>query len=103
MVECKSGAGRNAAAALNQRRAETDRVVGRRMTLRRDSLQLTQGEFAQQLGVSVEQLCRYEAGQERLGPALLIQAARILNVNFAWFFDHLSIAESAEKKRREVD
>jgi DNA-binding XRE family transcriptional regulator len=64
-----------------------DKVVGRRMRARRLQLGLSQQAIADALGISYQQVQKYENGASRIGAGRLQQLAEILNVHVAVFFD----------------
>jgi transcriptional regulator with XRE-family HTH domain len=63
-----------------------DKGVGRRVRLRRQIMGLTQVKLAEQVGVSFQQLQKYESGVNRIGASRLEQIARALGVPPAHFF-----------------
>jgi transcriptional regulator with XRE-family HTH domain len=63
-----------------------DIAIGARMNARRRELGLGLETLAGALGISREQLERFEAGADRIGAALLARAATVLNVNVTYFF-----------------
>ena len=64
--------------------------VGRQIELRCRELGLSDGQVATQLGITVEELRRHQAGERRIQPARLFQLAAILSVSLHWFFESLS-------------
>ena len=64
-----------------------DKVVGRRMRARRRQLGLSQQALGDALGVSYQQVQKYEQGVSRIGAGRLQQLAEILNVPVSVFFD----------------
>jgi transcriptional regulator with XRE-family HTH domain len=63
-----------------------DENVGRRLKLRRLQLGLSQESLALALGLTPEQVQRYEAGNDRIDAARLQQIAEILRVPILFFF-----------------
>jgi transcriptional regulator with XRE-family HTH domain len=64
-----------------------DKHVGSRVRLRRLMLHLNQTDLASRLGVSYQQLQKYEMGANRMGASRLQQISRILQVPVAFFFE----------------
>jgi transcriptional regulator with XRE-family HTH domain len=60
--------------------------IGRRLKLRRLELGLSQESLGQALGVTFEQVQRYETGTDRIGAGRLQQIAEILRVPILFFF-----------------
>ena len=74
----------------------TDVHVGRRMRMRRLMLQMSQEAFATKLGVTFQQVQKYEKGVNRVGAARLQQIATALDVPVTFFYD-------GDGKAREVE
>jgi transcriptional regulator with XRE-family HTH domain len=64
-----------------------DEVVGRRMRARRLQLGLSQQALGDALGISYQQVQKYEKGVSRIGAGRLQQVAKILTVPVSFFFD----------------
>lgn len=66
-----------------------DQLIGERIRLRRTELGLTQDQLAAALGVSYQQVQKYENGANRISAARLWQIGRRLQVPVGWFFDEV--------------
>ncbi len=66
-----------------------DAHVGQRVRLRRSLLGLSQEELGQQLGLSFQQVQKYERGANRVGASRLFDLANALDVPVGYFFDDL--------------
>ena len=64
-----------------------DRSVGRRVRMVRVSRGLSQSALASQLGLTFQQLQKYEKGTNRISASKLHDIARILGVEVATFFE----------------
>lgn len=64
-----------------------DKLVGRNIRIQRLAKGLSQTELAQKLGVTFQQVQKYEKGVNRIGCGRLFQIARILGVHVMDFFD----------------
>ncbi len=64
-----------------------DRHVGARLKMRRKLVKMSQGKLGDALGVTFQQVQKYEKGSNRIGASRLQQIARVLNVPPAYFFD----------------
>ena len=73
-----------------QGRDPVDVHIGSRLRLRRRSLGLSQSELARQLSVTYQQICKYEAGENRISAAKLFLAAEVLACPISLFFEGLS-------------
>ena len=72
-----------------------DQQVGSRMRMRRLMLKLSQTDLADGLGLSFQQVQKYEKGVNRIGAGRLQQIARILQVPVTFFFETASPHSSA--------
>jgi transcriptional regulator with XRE-family HTH domain len=66
-----------------------DARVGGRVRLRRTLLGLSQGTLGQKLGLTFQQVQKYEQGANRIGASRLYALSRILEVPISYFFDDL--------------
>src|SRR5919106_3186763 len=64
-----------------------DKLVGRNIRIQRLAKGLSQTELAQKLGVTFQQVQKYEKGVNRIGAGRLFQIGRILGVHVMDFFD----------------
>jgi transcriptional regulator with XRE-family HTH domain len=71
-----------------------DRLVGRRVRIVRVSRGLSQTAVALQLGLTFQQLQKYEKGTNRISASRLHDIARILGVEVKSFFDDASDPEN---------
>lgn len=60
--------------------------VGRRLRIRRVIQGMSQTALAEQLGLTFQQLQKYESGANRVSASRLWQIAQILDVPVQWFF-----------------
>ena len=73
---------------LNPRSAGVaDIEMGRRIRLRRQEKGISQRELAGHLGLTFQQLQKYEVGMNRVGAARLQQIAKMLGVDIPFFYD----------------
>lgn len=64
--------------------AQIDLAIGARLRTRRRQLGLSQSELAERLGVSFQQVQKYERGANRVAASTLLAAAQGLNVSIGW-------------------
>ncbi|ENN92859.1 helix-turn-helix domain-containing protein [Bartonella bovis] len=64
-----------------------DVYVGTRIRLRRNMLGLTQEKLGEQLGITFQQIQKYEKGTNRVGASRLQAIAEIMDVPVSYFFD----------------
>lgn len=66
-----------------------DLHVGKRLRLRRTLFGLTQIDLAKHVGVSFQQIQKYEVGSNRVSASRLWLIAQVLNVDVSYFFEEL--------------
>ncbi|HEV3396754.1 MAG TPA: helix-turn-helix transcriptional regulator [Xanthobacteraceae bacterium] len=64
-----------------------DVEVGQRIRIQRLAAGLSQSELAERIGVTFQQVQKYEKGMNRVGAGRLTKIARVLNVPVGSFFD----------------
>ncbi len=64
-----------------------DIEIGKRVRRARVAAGLTQTQLADQLGITFQQVQKYEKGVNRIGGGRLYKIARILGVKITYFFD----------------
>jgi transcriptional regulator with XRE-family HTH domain len=64
-----------------------DKHVGSRVRMRRKMLNMSQVELADGLGITFQQVQKYENGSNRITASRLQEAARILQVPVPFFFE----------------
>ena len=75
---------------VSRRANSIDCHLGRRLRLVRELSNLSQRELARRMNISVDQLARYEIGNERIPAQQLFDAANIVDVPGPWFFEDLA-------------
>jgi len=63
--------------------------VGRRIRMRRVLVGLSQEKLGEQIGLTFQQVQKYEKGSNRVSASRLYQIAQILSVPVSFFFDDL--------------
>jgi transcriptional regulator with XRE-family HTH domain len=63
--------------------------VGRRVRLRRKELGISQERLAEGLGLTFQQVQKYERGANRVSASKLYEMARVLRVSIGYFFEGL--------------
>lgn len=81
---------------------QVDRQVGERMRRRRILLGLTQDQVADALGISYQQIQKYETGANRISAGRLAQIAEVLEVLPGWFFGTAEAADEPASSSRAV-
>jgi transcriptional regulator with XRE-family HTH domain len=72
----------------------TDQHVGSRVRMRRMMLAMSQGKLGAALGLTFQQVQKYEKGTNRIGASRLQQISHILQVPVAFFFEGVPTASA---------
>ena len=75
--------------------------VGKRIRMRRQFLGMSQATLAEQLGVTFQQVQKYEGGANRVSASRLAEVAHILDVPVPHFFADLPAERNEPLARRE--
>ncbi len=67
--------------------------VGARLRLRRTLLGLSQEKLGEAVGITFQQLQKYERGSNRISASRLYNLAQVLNVPVSFFFDDMPPSE----------
>lgn len=70
--------------------------VGSRVRLRRILLGMSQEKLGERLGLTFQQIQKYEKGVNRIGASRLFDMARVLGVQIQYFYDDAPIASENE-------
>ena len=73
--------------------------VGARLRLRRTLLGMSQDKLGQALGLTFQQIQKYERGANRIGSSRLYQLGQILDVPVSYFFDDMTEDIAAPYRR----
>jgi len=71
-----------------------DLHVGARLRARRKELGISQSDLAESVGLTFQQIQKYERGTNRISASKLHQFAEHMNVPIAYFYDGLPVAET---------
>lgn len=77
--------------------------VGTRLKMRRTMVGMTQEKLGDQLGVTFQQVQKYEKGANRIGASRLQEIASILTVPVSFFFEDARAATAADAAEREPE
>jgi transcriptional regulator with XRE-family HTH domain len=80
-----------------------DAFVGGRIKLRRSLLGMSQVKLGQAIGLTFQQVQKYERGTNRVGASKLWQLAQVLDVPISFFFDGLAGSAGSEGRGTEHD
>ena len=71
-----------------------DKEVGSRVRMRRISIGMSQEKLGDMLGLTFQQVQKYEKGTNRISVARLVDIAKILDVNIHFFFNGIRSAKN---------
>jgi transcriptional regulator with XRE-family HTH domain len=74
---------------------DVDSYVGKRLRLRRTMMGLSQEAVAKAVGITFQQVQKYEKGVNAMNARRLVEFARFMNVPVSYFFDGLEASETA--------
>lgn len=80
---------------------QIDVYVGKRMRMRRTILGMSQADLGKALGLTFQQIQKYEQGANRIGSSRLYDLSTILEISITYFFD--GMGEGAETNDLPVD
>lgn len=74
--------------------------VGSRVRLRRTLLGMSQEKLGEAIGLTFQQVQKYERGANRIGSSRLFDLARVLDVPVSYFFEDMAPGVSARSPSR---
>lgn len=77
-----------------------DLYVGSRVRMRRSLLGMSQERLAAELGVTFQQVQKYERGLNRIGASRLWDLAQVLGVNVDFFYQDIDASTSDKSPRK---
>src|ERR1043166_8862392 len=81
-----------------------DVYVGARIRMRRNMLGISQAEMGERIGVTFQQVQKYEKGVNRIGSSRLLQICEVIQVTPAWLFEGTPVPKpKASAAAREMD
>jgi transcriptional regulator with XRE-family HTH domain len=78
-----------------------DEYIGQRVKLRRTELGMSQAQIGQALGVSFQQVQKYERGANRISSATMVRLANALDVSPGYFLDEAPGALHGPKRLKQ--
>jgi len=78
----------------------TDVHVGSRVRLRRTLLGMSQEKLGEAIGLTFQQVQKYERGANRVGASRLYDLSRVLDVPVAYFFEEMAPGGAAGDARQ---
>jgi transcriptional regulator with XRE-family HTH domain len=72
--------------------------VGKRVKLRRTLLHISQEQLASDIGVTFQQVQKYESGHNRVSASRLFDISRVLNCPISYFFEDITAETTGERQ-----
>ena len=92
-----TGGGDEDRPGLGTKRPNTmDAHVGSRVRLRRMMMGMSQEKLGDQMGLTFQQIQKYERGINRVSASRLWELARVLGVSVQFFFDEVAIGQDTQ-------
>jgi transcriptional regulator with XRE-family HTH domain len=88
--------------ALQRSSKPVDRHVGNRVRILRAARGMTQAELAERIGLSAQQLQKYEIGVNRISASRLYDMARVLDADPNDFFDGFEAGRASAPDRADI-
>jgi transcriptional regulator with XRE-family HTH domain len=88
-IESMAGAEQALGSERESRPSPIDVHVGTRIRLRRTLLGMSQERLGESLGLTFQQVQKYERGVNRVGASRLFDLSRVLDVPISFFFDDM--------------
>lgn len=65
---------------------DVDKSIGKKIQIRRKELKLTASDLSEKIGISQQQLSRYERGSNKINVTHLVNIAHVTETPIGWFF-----------------
>jgi transcriptional regulator with XRE-family HTH domain len=76
---------------------EIDVEIGKRLRSRRKFLKLSQRDLGQEIGITFQQIQKYENGKNKLSASRLIEFAKVLKTDINYFYSELGEVTNEEQ------
>lgn len=76
-----------------------DEHVGQRLRMRRNIMGLSQEKLAELLGITFQQIQKYERGSNRISAGRLHELSKILEIQIGWFFEQFDAKNEIKYER----
>ena len=73
---------------------EVDAHIGARLRLRRQAVGISQEQLGAALGLTFQQIQKYEKGLNRIGAGRLFRISEILDVDISYFYEGIALRRS---------
>ncbi|MEM7329997.1 MAG: helix-turn-helix transcriptional regulator [Pseudomonadota bacterium] len=81
--------------------SHVDHQVGRRIRQARRDAKLTQGQLGDMIGLTFQQVQKYEKGVNRVSAGTLYEISKVLGLHISWFFDEEVVDKIGDAESKE--
>ena len=99
MSEFNANINRNTRAEVSKQPDPVDIHVGKRIKLRRTMLKVSQDQLANEIGVTFQQIQKYESGHNRVSASRPFDISIFLSCHISYFFEDFDSASRIEQSR----
>ena len=82
--------------------SEVDRAIGRRIKTYRIALGMSQERLANLLGLTFQQVQKYEKGVNRVSAARLLDLSRLFGIAISSFYEELPVEQGSDSALLEI-
>lgn len=100
MIRGTAGRGARQKRYSSERPHPVDIHVGGRVRLRRTMLGMSQEKLGESLGLTFQQIQKYERGTNRIGSSRLFELSKVLDVPISFFFEEMAPAIVGRSRTR---
>ena len=86
----------------NRRTTNIDTFIGARLRERRAELHISQSELAARIGLTFQQVQKYERGDNRISASRLYEIAQALGVDVSYFYADLPLLRTVSESHEAV-
>ena len=87
MSEFNTNINKNTGTEVSKQPDPVDVHVGKRIKLRRTMLKVSQDQLANEIGVTFQQIQKYESGHNRVSASRLFDISTFLTCHISYFFE----------------
>mgnify|MGYP001261466845 CR=1 FL=1 len=99
MSEFNTNINKNTGTEVSKQPDPVDVHVGKRIKLRRTMLKVSQDQLANEIGVTFQQIQKYESGHNRVSASRLFDISTFLTCHISYFFEDFDSASRIEQNR----
>lgn len=82
---------------------QLSKVIGNNIRLQRKVLNISTREFADELGISIQQMQKYETGANRISAEFIYRISKVFNINVSYFFEEQGPTAELNQEKKEMN